>query len=66
MPLLSGAEAILKSLELHGVETIFGLPGGQLDHFFDAIYQTQYGDTIKVRADLSGCSIFDSEQGARL
>ena len=41
MPLLSGAEAILKSLELHGVETIFGLPGGQLDHFFDAIYQTQ-------------------------
>ena len=35
MPLLSGAEAILKSLELHGVETIFGLPGGQLDHFFD-------------------------------
>ena len=42
MPLLSGAEAILKSLELHGVETIFGLPGGQLVHFFDAIYQTQY------------------------
>ena len=41
MPLLSGAEALLKSLELHGVETIFGLPGGQLDHFFDAIYQTQ-------------------------
>ena len=38
MPLLSGAEALLKSMELHGVETIFGLPGGQLDHFFDAIY----------------------------
>ena len=38
MPLLSGAEALLKSLELYGVETIFGLPGGQLDHFFDAIY----------------------------
>ena len=51
MPLLSGAEAILKSLELHGVETIFGLPGGQLVHFFDAIYQTQYGDTIKVWVD---------------
>ncbi len=66
MPLLSGAEVLLKSLELHGVETIFGLPGGQLDHFFDAIYQTQYEDTIKVWADLSGCSIFDSEQGARL
>jgi len=26
----------------------------------------KYGDTIKVRADLSGCSIFDPEQGARL
>ena len=22
----------------HGVDTIFGLPGGQLDHFFDALY----------------------------
>ena len=40
MSWLSGAEAIVKSLELHGVDTIFGLPGGQLDHLFDAVYKT--------------------------
>ena len=33
---LSGAEAIIKSLRAHGVDTVFGLPGGQLDHLFDA------------------------------
>ena len=38
---MTGAEAIVNSLLLHGVDTIFGLPGGQLDHFFDAIYKTE-------------------------
>ena len=41
MPSLTGAEAILKSLQQNGVDTIFGLPGGQLDHLFDAIYKTK-------------------------
>ncbi len=41
MPSLTGAEAIVKSLQQHGVDTIFGLPGGQLDHLFDAIYKTE-------------------------
>ena len=41
MPAMTGAEAIVNSLQLHGVDTIFGLPGGQLDHFFDAIYKTE-------------------------
>jgi len=36
---ISGATALLNSLLDHGVDTIFGLPGGQLDHFFDAMYQ---------------------------
>lgn len=36
--LKSGAMAILDSVLAHGVDTIFGLPGGQLDHFFDAMY----------------------------
>lgn len=36
---ISGATALLDSLLDHGVHTIFGLPGGQLDHFFDAMYQ---------------------------
>ncbi|WP_138379561.1 thiamine pyrophosphate-dependent enzyme [Luteithermobacter gelatinilyticus] len=37
---LSGADAILQSMIQNGVDTIFGLPGGQLDHFFDAMYQS--------------------------
>ena len=38
MPQLTGADAILQSLIANDVDTIFGLPGGQLDHFFDAMY----------------------------
>jgi acetolactate synthase-1/2/3 large subunit len=38
MPRVSGAVALLEAVAAHGVDTIFGLPGGQLDHFFDAIY----------------------------
>jgi len=38
MARLSGAMALLEGLLDQGVETIFGLPGGQLDHFFDAMY----------------------------
>ena len=55
MPLLTGAEAILKSLQAHGVKTIFGLPGGQMDHFFDAMYNA--GDAIQ-------CIHSRHEQGA--
>lgn len=43
---LSGAEAIVKSLKVNGVDTIFALPGGQLDHLFDAIYRE--GDGIRL------------------
>ncbi len=38
MTKMSGANALLQSLIRHDVDTIFGLPGGQLDHFFDAMY----------------------------
>lgn len=36
---MNGAEALLQQLLHNGVKTIFGLPGGQLDHFFDAMYR---------------------------
>lgn len=39
MSQLSGAEAIVARLRDHGIDTVFGLPGGQLDHFFDAMYR---------------------------
>ncbi|MGC2032754.1 MAG: thiamine pyrophosphate-binding protein [Steroidobacteraceae bacterium] len=46
MPRVSGAVALLEAVVAHGVDTIFGLPGGQLDHFFDAIYGA--GDRIRL------------------
>ena len=43
MTQLTGAEAIVKSLRRNNVDTIFALPGGQLDHFFDALYKEDSG-----------------------
>ena len=55
MTRLSGADAILQSVINNGVDTIFGLPGGQLDYFFDAMYHE------KSRVNLIGTR---HEQGA--
>jgi acetolactate synthase I/II/III large subunit len=41
MTQVSGAMALLRGLIAQGIDTVFGLPGGQLDHFFDALYQEQ-------------------------
>ena len=43
---LSGAEAIIKSLQANGIDTVFALPGGQLDHLFDAMYKA--GDELRL------------------
>ena len=36
---MSGADALLAQILANGVDTIYGLPGGQLDHFFDAMHR---------------------------
>ncbi len=46
MPRISGADAIVASLIANEVDTVFGLPGGQLDHLFDAFYGV--GDKIRL------------------
>lgn len=43
---LSGGQALVESLKREGVDTIFGLPGVQLDWAFAALYDAQ--DSIKV------------------
>src|SRR5512145_2669215 len=40
MATMSGADAILQQMLRNDVDTIFGLPGGQLDHFFDSMYRS--------------------------
>ncbi len=36
---MTGADALLAQLLANGVDTIYGLPGGQLDHFFDSMHR---------------------------
>ncbi len=38
---MSGAQAIIASLEAEGVDTIFGYPGGQAIKIYDALYDSQ-------------------------
>tara|TARA_Y100000766_G_scaffold82527_1_gene70287 strand:+ start:119 stop:1867 length:1749 start_codon:yes stop_codon:yes gene_type:complete len=45
----SGAEALIHSLHLEGVELVFGYPGGAALHIYDAIFNQNYVDHILVR-----------------
>jgi acetolactate synthase I/II/III large subunit len=46
MTRMTGGQAIIRSLKQYGVDTIFGLPGLQLDHFFNALYDE--GNSIRA------------------
>jgi acetolactate synthase-1/2/3 large subunit len=46
MTMMNGAQALVQSLECNGIDTIFALPGVQLDHVFEALYQAR--NTIRV------------------
>lgn len=37
---MTGAEAVVKALELENVEIIFGYPGGAVTHIYDALYRS--------------------------
>jgi acetolactate synthase-1/2/3 large subunit len=43
---MTGARALVRSVVAHGVETIFALPGVQMDHFFNALYDE--GNAVRV------------------
>lgn len=46
MTTMTGGEALVRSLKSYGIDTIFGLPGVQLDATFDALYAER--DSIRV------------------
>ena len=46
MAKMTGADAIVASLIGNDVDTMFGLPGGQLDHLFDSVYRA--GDKLRL------------------
>lgn len=39
---ITGAEALMRSLEFHGVKTLFGYPGGSIMPVFDALYDHRH------------------------
>lgn len=39
MPTLTGGQALVQQLKLEGIDTVFGLPGVQLDWVFDALFE---------------------------
>ena len=46
MPLMSGGDAVVRSLLGHGISTIYALPGVQSDHLFNAMFDA--GDALSV------------------
>ncbi|MDP9355952.1 MAG: thiamine pyrophosphate-binding protein, partial [Chloroflexota bacterium] len=45
---MTGGQALVAALRGEGVETIFGLPGVQLDGAFDALYDAQERGELRV------------------
>ena len=48
MELLSGGEMIMRALKEEGVKMIFGYPGGAVLHIYDALYQQDAVEHIRV------------------
>ena len=46
MPLMSGGDAVVRSILGHGISTIYCLPGVQSDHLFNAMFDV--GDALTV------------------
>lgn len=46
MPLMSGGDAVVRSLLGHGISTIYCLPGVQSDHLFNAVFDA--GDALEA------------------
>ncbi len=56
---LNGAEILLRALELEGVDTIFGYPGGSVLHIYDAIYNSKTIKHILPRHEQGGAHAAD-------
>ena len=53
-PILTGSGAVLRSLELLGVEDVFGIPGGAIIPFYDELMQQSVIRHILVRHEQGG------------
>ncbi|MDD7368971.1 MAG: biosynthetic-type acetolactate synthase large subunit [Berryella intestinalis] len=46
---MTGAQAVIASLEAEGVDTLFGYPGGQVIRIYDALYDSEIIEHVLVR-----------------
>ena len=56
---LTGAEILLRALEMEGVDTIFGYPGGTVLHIYDALYNCKAIKHILPRHEQGGVHAAD-------
>jgi acetolactate synthase-1/2/3 large subunit len=53
---MTGGEAIVKSLRRYGIDTLFGIPGVQLDHLFVALYDERKSIRVIANRHEQGCA----------
>ncbi len=56
MTRMTGGKAIVKSLQLYGIDTLFGLPGVQLDQLFVALYDERESIRTIASRHEQGCA----------
>jgi acetolactate synthase-1/2/3 large subunit len=53
---MTGGKAIVKSLRRYGIDTLFGIPGVQLDHLFVALYDERKAIRVIANRHEQGCA----------
>jgi acetolactate synthase-1/2/3 large subunit len=53
---MTGGKAIVKSLQLYGIDTLFGIPGVQLDQLFVALYDEREAIRVIANRHEQGCA----------
>ena len=56
MTRMTGGKAIVKSLELYGIDTLFGIPGVELDQLFVALYDEREAIRVIGNRHEQGCA----------
>ena len=60
---LSGAEALMRSLQDEGIDLVFGYPGGASLHIYDALFNQQAVQHVLVRHEqgaVHACLLYTS------
>ena len=56
---MNGSQILVEALKKEGVKYLFGIPGGQIIHFFDALYQQKEIELIITRHEQAAAHMAD-------